>query len=110
MTQSYEQLAAKYGEDNARFLYDQLCNMTRNYSKITFIEMGLEPDDRFEQHALNLAAEKGWKYEKLAGDMSLLQDLVDGRWDEERFLVVPPGYCIASSYDEKIIRVEKIVM
>ena len=32
MTQTYEELVAKYGEDNAKFLYEQLCNMTRNYS------------------------------------------------------------------------------
>ena len=31
MTNTYEELVAKYGEDNARYLYDQLCNMLRNY-------------------------------------------------------------------------------
>ena len=51
MTQTYEELVAKYGEDNAKFLYEQLCNMTRNYSGLTFIEMGIEPDDRFERQA-----------------------------------------------------------
>ena len=49
MGQSYEELAAKYGEDNARFLYEQLGNMLRNYRGLTFIEMGVEPDDRFER-------------------------------------------------------------
>ena len=44
-----QQLAAKYGEDNARFLHEQLCNMLRNYSGLAFIEMGIEPDDRFER-------------------------------------------------------------
>jgi hypothetical protein len=107
MTHSYEEFVAKYGEDNARFLYDQLCNMTRNYGKITFIEMGIEPDDRFEQQARTDAAALGWTYEKLQGDMSLIQDLLAGRWDDDRFLVVPPGCRIAPSYDEQIIRVEK---
>ena len=51
MTQTYEELVAKYGEDNAKFLYEQLCNMTRNYSGMAFIEMGIEPDDRFERQA-----------------------------------------------------------
>ncbi|MCR4410952.1 MAG: DUF1638 domain-containing protein [Thermoguttaceae bacterium] len=106
MTQSYEDLVAKYGEDNARFLYEQLCNMTRNYSALAYIEMGIEPDDRFERHTRELAASRGWQYEKLQGDMSLLQALVDGRWDDERFLVVPPGHRVASSFDEKIIKAE----
>jgi hypothetical protein len=104
MTQSYEELVAKYGEDNARFLYDQLCDMTRNYSGMTFIEMGIEPDDRFERRAQQQAAERGWKYQKLAGDMTLIQHLVDGPWDAERFLVVPPGHRVAASYDEQIIK------
>jgi hypothetical protein len=106
MTQSYDELVAKYGEDNARFLYDQLCNMTRNYNGLALIEMGIEPDDRFERHARQQAAERGWTFEKLAGDMSLIQQLVDGPWDADRFLVVPPGGRVAASYDEKIIRAE----
>jgi hypothetical protein len=107
MTNTYEELLAKYGEDNAKFLYDQLCNMTRNYQKIAFIEMGVEPDDRFEQQARSEAASLGWAYDKLQGDMSLIQDLLDARWDEDRFLTVPPGCKIAPSYDEKIIWAEK---
>jgi hypothetical protein len=104
MVQSYEALAAKYGEDNARFLYEQLCNMTRNYSAITFLEMGIEPDDRFERCARELAAARGWKFEKVAGDMSLLQALVDGPWDERRFLTVPPRSRIVASVDESILK------
>jgi hypothetical protein len=105
MIQSYDELVAKYGEDNAKFLYDQLCNMTRNYSGLTFIEMGVEPDDRFERQARQQAAERGWKFEKLSGDMTLVRQLVDGPWDDERFLVVPPGGRVAASFDEKIIKV-----
>ncbi len=108
MTQSYEELVAKYGEDNARFLYDQLCDMTRNYSGLTFIEMGIEPDDRFEQQARQQAAERGWKFQKVAGDMELIQQLVDGPWDAERFLVVPPGSRVAPSYDETVIKIEAV--
>ncbi len=107
MTQTFEELAAKYGEDNARFLHEQLGDMTRNYSRLTFIEMGVEPDDRFEQHARREAAERGWTFEKLAGDMALIQRLVDGPWDDERFLVVPPGGRVASSFDERIVKLAR---
>lgn len=105
MTQKYEDLVVKYGEDNAKFLYEELCNMTRNYTGLTFIEMGVEPDDRFEQKSREEAAERGWKYEKLAGDMTLIQQLINGPWDNDRFLVVPPGARIAASFDENIIKV-----
>ncbi len=104
MMQSHEDLVARYGEDNAKFLYEQLCNMTRNYSKLTFIEMGIEPDDRFERETRELAASKGWRYEKLAGDMSLIRGLLDGPWDEDRYLVVPPGHRVAPSFDDGVIK------
>jgi len=106
MTQTYAELVEKYGEDNAKFLYAQLCDMTRNYKGIAFIEMGIEPDDRFERQARDEAAERGWTFEKVAGDMSLVQRLVDGPWDDEHFLVVPPGKSIAASFDEKIVKIE----
>jgi hypothetical protein len=106
MTQTYEELVAKYGEDNAKFLYEQLCNMTRNYSGIAYIAMGIEPDDRFERRARQQAAERGWTFEKLRGDLALLQSLVDGPWDEERFLVVAPGSRVAASFDERIVKAD----
>ena len=104
MVQTYEELVAKYGEDNAKFLYEELTNMTRNYSQITYVEMGIEPDGRFERLARQQAAEQGWKFEKAQGDMRLVERLVDGPWNEEDFLVVRPGFQVATSFDERIIK------
>lgn len=106
MGQTYEELAAKYGEDNAKFLYEQLGNMTRNYGQFTYIEMGLEPDGRFERTARQQADEQGWKFEKLQGDLDLIRRLVDGPWDDADFLVVPPGSRLAVSFDDSIIKAE----
>jgi hypothetical protein len=108
MMQSYDDLVAKYGEDNAQFLYEELCNMTRNYCQYTFIAMGIEPDDRFERQARAEAAQRGWKFERLQGSMRLVQQLLDGPWDEEHFLVVPPGQRVAPSYDERVIKAEPV--
>jgi hypothetical protein len=105
MAQTYEELVVKYGEDNARYLHEQLGDMTRNYSGLTFVAMGIEPDDRFERQAREEAAERGWKFERIAGDMGLIQQLLDGPWDGDRFLVVPPGRRVTASFDEKIIKV-----
>jgi len=99
---AYEELLSRYGEDNARYLAEQLGNLTRNYTGLTYIEMGVEPDGRFEAQARKEAAEKGWTFEKLRGGMALIRALVDGPWDEERFLVVRPGERIVPSYDEQI--------
>jgi hypothetical protein len=107
MEARYEDLVTKYGEDNARYLYETLCQHTRHYAQFTFIEMGVEPDDRFERHTHEEAARRGWKFEKVPGDLSLLQRLVDGQWDGHEFLIVPPGWHVVARCDEGIIAAEE---
>jgi hypothetical protein len=109
MDQSFEELVEKYGEDNAKYLYEELCTYARHYTQLTFIEMGVEPDSSYEQHTRELAAQRGWKFEKVAGDISLLQRLVDGEWNGDQFLVVPPGWRVVAKYDEGIFTAEEVV-
>lgn len=42
--QSFEDLVARYGDDNARYLWGELGNLMKHYGQITFIEMGIEPE------------------------------------------------------------------
>lgn len=108
MDMSYEQLVARYGEDNARYLWETLCDTLRNYKQLTFIEMGVEPDDRFERRTREEAEQRGWTYEKVRGDMTLIERLVNGPWDGEDFLTVPPGRRIASKPADGIIDIEPV--
>ena len=103
---SYNELVARYGEENAQFLQEELQNYQLKYSQFTFIEMGVEPDDGFERCTMEEAGERGWNFEKLQGDMTLIQSLVNGEWSEERFLVVRPGWCVVARYDDGIIGAE----
>jgi len=105
---TYQELVGKYGEDNAKFLFEELGNLTRNYGQFTFIEMGIEPDDRFERKAREEAEKRGWKYEKILGDMSLVRRLIDGEWNEADFLVLQPGQRVAPSNNESIVKAEPI--
>ena len=54
------------------------------------------------------AEERGWKFEKVPGDLSMIQRLVDGVWDAKEFLVVPPGWRVMAKYDEGIIAAEEV--
>lgn len=98
---SLEELVAKYGEDNGHYLWNQLTQMA-NYSKMTFIETGIEPSDDYEKETVAAAASRGWKFEKLQGDLMLFSKLLAGRWDDD-FLVVPPGQSIDFSFMEDVI-------
>ncbi len=97
---AFDDLVTRYGEEAAKYVYQEL---TKHYRQFTFIEMGVEPDDSFEREAQREAASRGWMFEKVKGDMGLIQQLVDGPWDEDRFLTVPPGSRVVTTHDDWII-------
>ena len=99
MSWAFDELVERYGEEDARYIYQEL---TKHYRQFTFIEMGIEPDGRFEEQTRREAAARGWEFEKMQGDMSLIRGLVDGPWDEPRFLVAPPGSHIVVTHNEEI--------
>ena len=101
-------LIEKYGEDNGRYLFEELHNYRNNYRKLTYIETGLETGAHFEDGSRVEAAERGWNFEKIQGDLTLFRRLAAGDWDASDFLVVEPGWRIAPSYDETVIRSERI--
>ena len=104
--QSFEELVERYGEDNGRYLWEELGNPEKHYRKMTFIEMGIEPDGSFEKRAKEKAEARNWEFEKLRGDLGMFQRLVDGIWDNSEFLIVPPGERVTARYDNGIIAVE----
>ncbi len=65
-------------------------------------------DGQFEKIARMEAKESGWEFDKLDGDMTLMQKLVDGPWDNEEFLTVEPGHRVATSFDDLIIKAEAV--
>ena len=107
IAQNYSDLVSRYGEDNARFLWEELGNIAKRYRQLTFIEMGVEPDSSFENMARQEAARRLWEFEKVQGDMGMIQRLVDGPWDDHEFLTVPPGWKITARYDDGIITAER---
>jgi ADP-ribose pyrophosphatase YjhB (NUDIX family) len=94
-----DDLIAKYGEENGRYLFEQFNGYQRNYRQLTFIATGLEPDRRFEEQARAEAERRGWQFASVPGDLRLFEQLVSGEWPESDFLVVPPGWRIKPTYD-----------
>ncbi|MCC5875963.1 MAG: DUF1638 domain-containing protein [Candidatus Sumerlaeia bacterium] len=101
---SWDELVQYYGEDNATYLVEQVEAETRHYSQLAYIHMGVEPDERFETESRRRASEKGWKFVRLEGNMTLIERLVNGQWDDEDFLVVPPGHEMAPTWGDDIIK------
>jgi len=103
---SYEEMVAKYGEDNAKYLWEFQASWIKNYTAATYIDMGSTGDDKYREQARQVAAERGWEFTEIKGDMSLIARMLAGGWDEEDFLVVPPGHHVVQAVDEGIMRAE----
>lgn len=108
MNMTYAEMVEKYGEDNAEYLWEELCNYDRHYSRIGYIEMGVGPDGFFEQVARDRAREKGWSFCRMQGDLGMIRRLLHGEWNDEEFLVVPPRHRVVAKYDERIVHAEPV--
>jgi hypothetical protein len=106
--QSLEQLIARYGEENGRYLFEELNAYRRSYRQLTYISTGLEPDGSFEERARQEAARLKWKFECISGSLSLFEKLLFAQWGEQDFLVVPPGWRVTVTYDADVIGKEPI--
>ena len=100
----YDELVAKYGEENAAYIMETMGDATAHYDRMTFIRMGLPCDDRFAAMAREDAARQGWTYEEIGGSLGVLRKLIDGPWDDDSLLTVRPGERIAASHDDGVIR------
>jgi hypothetical protein len=103
LEESLEALIRKYGDDNGRYLYNEMMRYRSRYEKLTFIETGLEAGGKFVAEAAAEARENGWRFERLPGDLAWLRNLVQGKWSEAEFVVAKPGQRIAASYDARIV-------
>ena len=88
---------AKKAVDKEKSLFDR-------YGKIAYIDWASLPFPEYEEELRRCAAGRGWAFEKIPGHDTLLRDLLDGNWSEDRFLVVQPGQTVVPSFDDRIIR------
>lgn len=102
----YESYVTKYGKDNADYLMEVMGAWSEHYSRAVFIEHQETAFLEYEQIAIDEAKRRGWTYERLAGSLLLLRNLVSGEWPAEQFLTLQPGQKLQPSYDEQVFRAE----
>jgi hypothetical protein len=101
---TWQEYVEKYGEDNAKYIMDSLGGWRSVYSRMTYIDMGLPPDDDHADAAHLEADANGWTFERIAGDWSLLERMFNCDWADDDFLVCEPGETVETSFDECIFR------
>lgn len=93
-----------YGEENAEFLMESENSWVGNYKNCVYIGCPFADKPEYEALAQKSARDFGWAFQRVEGDLSYLDALVNGPWDEERFLTCPPGCRVEADYSDKKIR------
>lgn len=99
----YEEWVTKYGEDQAKYLLEEMSRWTNAYSNGTLIEFDFLNHLGLEKQVQQICTEKGWQYDRIPGDLGLIQKLLDGPWPNGEFLTVTAGSKVIATYDEHVI-------
>lgn len=98
----YAELIDKYGEENAKFIWETLHPGVES-RELTFITTPNISHHKYLDAFKSFAMEKGKQLRILEGDLRLIENLINGKWDDEDFLTVPPGKAISAIYDHKTV-------
>ncbi|WKY44606.1 DUF1638 domain-containing protein [Eubacteriaceae bacterium ES2] len=79
--------------------------MLKNYKYAALIDWPELTAPFCESKVKEISKKKGWAYRQINGNNSLLEDLVNGNWSEDRFLTLPPGQEMAPSFDDEIMKI-----
>lgn len=96
--------AEQFDEDEAEFLIETEMEQYGHYQRACFIDTEVAVTEREACYTQGCAKWLGWQYERIKGDLSLIRDLMGGRWDAERFLILEPGVKIAIDSGDAIIK------
>ncbi len=98
----YAQYVEKYGQDNADYLMEVMGAWRSHYERAVFLELGLGDGSAVEETARAEAERRGWRFERVAGDIVLIRRLLDGDWERD-FVVLKPGQKIQMTFDDHVI-------
>lgn len=101
----YSELVKQYGEDNAQYLWETLHPKTHN-DELIYIDVPETSNPVFLEKLREVASKQGKTVRVLPGDIKMIKGLLWGNWDNEDFLVVPPGHEVKGVYDQdKVITI-----
>ena len=103
INRTYQDYVTQYGEENADFLTEMLGNWFKNYKQLTYIDTGVGDFDDYKKASREYADKMNWVYEEINGDTGLIFSLLNGDWNVDDFLVVPPHNIIEPTNEHDIV-------
>lgn len=98
-----DKYVAQFGEENADYLLDQENVWLKDYNTCAYVDweaLHLEPHARYAKECADYLH---MNFDVLQGSPSLMEDLINGNWREEAFLVLEPGQKVTQSFEEETI-------
>ncbi len=107
--QRWQEYAEKFGEDNADYLIGLESQWLHHYDSCGYIKSEVYESPAYQQMAQQIAAEHGWQFKMVDGNLRILRMLVSGLWNQEEFLICPPCHRVTADYSGAKMRAEPIV-
>ena len=100
----FKEYLEKYGEDNAEYLMNMEQGWMKEYKNAALIHWNsLSNLDYYSLFTKSSADFLGWNYLQFKGDEGLLERMMNGEFNLEEVLIVPPGKKTLQSYNDDII-------
>ena len=101
-----EMYAQKFEPEDVEFLLESDRAQWPKDGTAIFLDLNTPDAEPEAAYAARCADWLHWKFERRAGDPTLLCDLLWGRWDDERFQIVRPGETLMHVVNERILSVK----
>ena len=100
----WQEYAEKFGEDNADYLIEMESGWISHYSTLGYIHSSVYDPAAYRNRAQSEAESHGWQLKEMQDDLRLLKMMVEGNWNDEEFLILKSGECIAADYTGKKLK------
>jgi hypothetical protein len=94
---------ARFSEEDVQYLMETEQAWFSQYNRATYVDLGVNDDSEDVAYTRRCADWLGWTFDRQHGDPTLLNDLLCGPWNDQRFLVLQPGQTLAMTADDRII-------
>ncbi|MHB8064116.1 MAG: DUF1638 domain-containing protein [Ruminiclostridium sp.] len=95
----------RYGEENAKFLMEMEQNWMKEYKNAGFISWDhLQNNEDYRKYTKNSSNFFNWDFFEIEGSSNLMKNILNGEFNNNEVLVVPPKAVVNASYDDEIIK------
>lgn len=99
-----EELAQRFDADEVDYLVETERAAWAAHGHAVYLELGTADAEKEANYARRCAEGLGWTFEHMAGDPTLLCDLLWCRWDDARYQTIEPGQSLLHSVDSEIFK------